>query len=77
MPGSVPDVIAPTPQTVETINPQLMQVADAAFHSRGTWYDVSFHCEANDKTDAITNFRFSIGKAIPEDQRTRLGLPAQ
>ncbi|TWD54437.1 uncharacterized protein DUF930 [Agrobacterium vitis] len=77
VPGAVPDIIAPTAETVENIDEKLMDVTDAAYHSRGQWFDVSYHCETDAKTTTITSFRFNIGSVIPKSQWDARRLPSR
>ncbi|MBB4955326.1 hypothetical protein H4S14_003362 [Agrobacterium vitis] len=68
VPGAVPDIIAPTAMTKEHIDNQLMDVTDAAYRSRGDWYDISYHCETDAKTSTITSFKFNMGSIIPRSE---------
>lgn len=77
VPGAAPDIIAPTAATNEKIDNQLMDVTEAAYHSRGQWYDISYHCETDAKTATITSFRFNIGGAIPKSDWGARKLPLQ
>jgi Domain of Unknown Function (DUF930) len=68
VPGSAPDIIGPTSITKENIDEQLMDVMDAAYHSRGQWFELSYHCEIDPKSLKITSFRFNMGAAIPKSE---------
>ncbi|MVA73331.1 DUF930 domain-containing protein [Agrobacterium vitis] len=68
VPGAVPDVIAGSPTTRQTVTARLMDVSGAAFRSRGQWYDIGYHCETDAKTLVITSFSYSLGAAVPKSQ---------
>ncbi len=73
--GAVPDVIAPTSMTKEHIDDQLMDVMDAAYRSKGQWFEVSYHCETDAKTTTIKSFRFNLGAMIPRGEWGQRSLP--
>lgn len=68
VPGAVPDVIAPSPSTRQTITARLMDVSGAAFRSKGQWYDIGYHCETDAKTETITSFSYALGAPVPKSQ---------
>jgi hypothetical protein len=76
VPGSVPDIIAPTAETIENIDSQLMDVTDAAYRSRGQWFDISYHCETDAKTTTIKAFRYNFGNIIPKSVWSERKIPA-
>ncbi|MBB4006255.1 DUF930 domain-containing protein [Allorhizobium taibaishanense] len=76
VPGVVPDLIAPSPSTRQTITARLMDVSGAAFRSKGQWYDIGYHCETDAKTETISSFSYSLGAAVPKSQWQARRFPA-
>lgn len=53
----------------------ILDVPEAAFHTRTTWYRLSFRCEVDTNATSVLSFAFRVGTAIPPDEWARLGLP--
>ena len=52
----------------------VLDVPDAAFRTRTTWYNLSFRCEVDTDATMVSSFAFQVGTAIPPDEWARLGL---
>jgi len=55
----------------------VLDVPDAAFRARKTWYRLSFRCEVDTNATRVLSLTFRVGTAIPPDQWARLGLPVR
>lgn len=66
-----PDLIPLVP--LKTGN--VLDVPEAAFHTRSTWYGLSFRCEVDTDATRVLSFTFRVKTAIPPDEWARLGLP--
>ena len=53
----------------------VLDVPDAAFRTRTTWYNLTFRCEVDTDATRVLSFAFHVGTAIPPDEWARLGLP--
>jgi hypothetical protein len=53
----------------------VLDVPEAAFHTRTTWYRLSFRCEVDTNATRVLSFAFRAGTPIPPDEWSRLGLP--
>ena len=53
----------------------VLDVPEAAFRTRTTWYRLSFRCEVDTNVTRVLSLTFRVGTAIPPDQWARLGLP--
>ncbi|MFD2651752.1 DUF930 domain-containing protein [Brucella rhizosphaerae] len=71
-PGTFPDMLAPSAGVVSDTS---FTIRDGAFRSRAKWYSIDFQCQVDTKAMTITNFSYSIGKAIPEVQWHSRQLP--
>jgi hypothetical protein len=54
----------------------VLDIPDAAFRMRSTWYNLSFRCEVDTDATRVSSFSFDVGTAIPPEEWKRLGLPA-
>ena len=66
-----PDLVPLVPLKVGNV----LDVPEAAFRTRTTWYDLSFRCEVDTDATRVLSFAFRVGTAIPPDEWARLGLP--
>lgn len=48
---------------------------EAAFLSRGQWFELAFRCEVDDGATKVLKFNYRIGEAIPRSQWSRRGFP--
>ncbi len=71
-PGTFPDMLAPSAGVVSETS---FTIHDGAFRSRAKWYSIDFKCQVDSKAMKITDFSYSIGKAIPEAQWNSRQLP--
>ncbi|WP_319946678.1 DUF930 domain-containing protein [Ochrobactrum quorumnocens] len=71
-PGTFPDMLAPSAGVVSETS---FAIRDGAFRSRGKWYAIDFQCQVDTKAMKITNFSYSLGRAIPEGQWDSRQLP--
>lgn len=71
-PGTFPDMLAPSAGIVSETS---FTIRDGAFRSRAKWYSIDFQCQVDIKAMKITDFSYSIGKAIPEGQWNSRQLP--
>lgn len=71
-PGTFPDMLAPSAGVVSETS---FTIRDGAFRSRAKWYSIDFKCQVDTKAMKITDFSYSIGKAIPEVQWNSRQLP--
>lgn len=71
-PGTFPDMLAPSAGVVSETS---FTIRDGAFRSRAKWYSIDFQCHVDTKAMKITDFSYSIGTAIPEDQWDSRQLP--
>lgn len=55
----------------------VLDVPDAAFHTRSTWYHLSFRCEVDAAATRVLSFDYRVGRAIPPADWARLGLPTR
>ena len=53
----------------------VLDIPDAAFRMRTTWYNLSFRCEVDPDATRVLSFAFDVGNAIPPEEWGRLGLP--
>lgn len=53
----------------------ILDVPEAAFHTRTTWYRLSFRCEVDTDATSVLSFAFRVGNVIPPAEWARLGLP--
>jgi hypothetical protein len=66
-----PDLVPLVPLKVGNV----LDVPEAAFHTRTTWYGMSFRCEVDTNATGVLSFAFRVGPAIPLNEWARLGLP--
>ncbi|MEQ1954182.1 DUF930 domain-containing protein [Mesorhizobium yinganensis] len=53
----------------------VVNVADAAFRTRTTWYRLSFRCEVDSGATRVLSITFGVGTVIPSAEWASLGLP--
>ncbi|MFD1696410.1 DUF930 domain-containing protein [Roseibium aestuarii] len=53
-----------------------LEPAQAAYRSRGVWYDLAFRCEADDEIRKVQAFSFRVGPPIRPAQWAERGLPS-
>ena len=49
---------------------------EAAFLSRGQWFELAFRCEVNDGATKVEKFSYRVGEAIPRSQWLQRGFPS-
>ena len=54
----------------------VLEPRQAAFRSRGQWFDLTFRCEVNEPVTKVVNFSYRIGKAIPREEWSDRGFPS-
>ncbi len=54
----------------------VLDVPDAAFRTRSTWYNLTFRCEVDDDATRVISFGLDVGSVIPPEEWGRLGLPS-
>ncbi len=54
----------------------VLEPRQAAFRSRGQWFDLAFRCEVNEPVTKVVNFSYRIGKAIPREEWPDRGFPS-
>ena len=54
----------------------VLQPRQAAFRSRGQWFNFTFRCEVDRAATKVKTFSYRIGKAIPPADWARRGLPS-
>lgn len=54
----------------------VLEPAQAAYRSRGVWYDLAFRCEADDEIRKVQAFSFRVGPPIRPAQWAERGLPS-
>ncbi|MTI45560.1 uncharacterized protein DUF930 [Roseibium hamelinense] len=53
----------------------VIQPNQAAFRSRGLWYNVAFRCELDDRITRVIRFQYKVGGVVPRDQWRARGFP--
>jgi len=70
-PSRAPDYLPRFPRASGTV----LQPRQAAFRSRGQWYDFTFRCEVDRAASRVENFSYRLGRAIPPADWARRRLP--
>ena len=55
-------------------NGTVLEPRQAAFRSRGQWFDLAFRCEVDEPVTKVVNFSYRIGKAIPREEWSDRGF---
>ncbi|MTH99575.1 DUF930 domain-containing protein [Roseibium sp. RKSG952] len=53
----------------------VLQPREAAFRSRGMWYDITFRCEIDDRATRVLRFQYRIDGAVPRNEWLRRRFP--
>ncbi len=67
------------PEMLPSFRPKsgnVLEPAQAAYGSRGEWYDLNFRCETDKEVTRVLKFSFRIGPPIPPTKWQARGLPA-